>query len=162
MTTPSDLEVRFLRRFEAPRALLFDAWTRPEHVRHWWDPSGAELAVCEIDLRPGGLFRWVNRGECGPGHAFLGTYQEIVPMHRLVFAVPTDSQDSIATLLFEDVDGATCLDMTIRCSSGMERNALLDRHVDVGTAKTLENLARYLPHLAEEGPARTQFPPGPA
>ena len=57
VATPSDREIVITRAFDAPRTVVFDAWTKAEHVAHWWDPSGAPLAVCEIDLRPAGAFR---------------------------------------------------------------------------------------------------------
>src|SRR3954471_6577260 len=63
VTLPSDREIVITRSFDAPRALVFEAWTRPEHVAQWWDPSGAPLAACEIDLRPNGAFRFVNQSQ---------------------------------------------------------------------------------------------------
>jgi uncharacterized protein YndB with AHSA1/START domain len=74
-----------------PRAVVFEAWTNAEHVRHWWDPSGAPLSVCEIDLRPNGVFRWVNRGANGVDYRFMGTYREIVVPERQVFTARTFS-----------------------------------------------------------------------
>ena len=56
ITTPGDSQIVVTRLFDAPRALVFEAWTKAEHVVHWWDPSGTPLAVCEIDLRPNGAF----------------------------------------------------------------------------------------------------------
>src|SRR6516162_7976705 len=80
ITTPGDRQIVVARLFDAPRALVFEAWTKTEHVARWWDPSRVPLAVCEIDLRPGGAFRWLNRSpDGGEGHAFCGTYREISP-----------------------------------------------------------------------------------
>ena len=62
VTTPTDREIVLTRIFDAPRAVVFEAWTKAEHVANWWDPSGVPLSVCEIDLRPNGAFRWVNSG----------------------------------------------------------------------------------------------------
>jgi uncharacterized protein YndB with AHSA1/START domain len=61
VTTPTDHEIVLTRIFDAPRAVVFEAWTKAEHVANWWDPSGVPLSVCEIDLWPNGAFRWVNR-----------------------------------------------------------------------------------------------------
>ena len=78
ITTPGDRQIVMTRLFDAPRAVVFEAWTKAEHVTHWWDPSGVPLAVCEIDLRPNGAFRWVNRApDGGEGHSFSGIYREI-------------------------------------------------------------------------------------
>src|SRR4051794_32440818 len=69
---PSDREIVVTRVFEAPRKVVFDAWTKREHVTQWWDPNGTPLAVCEIDLRPSGAFRFVNSGPDGMKHPFAG------------------------------------------------------------------------------------------
>ena len=149
VTTPSDREIVLTRTFRAPRAVVFEAWTRAEHVTQWWDPSGVPLTVCEIDLRPNGAFRWVNSAH-GGDDAFTGTYREIPAPERLVFnlrSLPLSS-DSIATLIFSEDDGKTELTMTIECKSVEDRDALLEMRMDVGTARTLENLAEYLDKIA--------------
>ena len=146
ITTPGDRQIVITRLFDAPRALVFEAWTKAEHVARWWDPSGVPLAVCEIDLRPTGTFRWVNRApDGGEGHAFCGTYREISPPARLVFG---SSPDQFATLVFTEEGKKTRLTMTIECATRQERDALLQMRVDAGTAQTLENLAAYLPRIA--------------
>src|SRR5262245_19381185 len=91
VTTPSDEEVCFTRLFDAPRELVFEAMTKPEHVREWWGRlgDGYSVPVCEIDLRVGGKWRFVNKhpnGEVG----FRGEYREIVPPSRLVFTETMD------------------------------------------------------------------------
>jgi uncharacterized protein YndB with AHSA1/START domain len=141
---PSEREIVITRAFDAPRALVFEAWTKAEHVAHWWDPSGVPLAICEIDLRPGGVFRFVNNGPDGAKYPFAGKYREIVPPERLVFAPQNSPSDSEATLIFDELEGKTKLTMTIRCASKDDRDALLKMRVDVGTAKTLDNLEEYL------------------
>ena len=143
VTLPSDREIVITRAFDAPRALVFEAWTRPEHVTQWWDPSGAPLEACEIDLRPGGAFRFLNAG--GMGHAFAGAYREIEPPSRLVFATRSPSGgESLGTLEFAARGERTMLTMTMRCETKADRDALLAMRVDAGTVRTLENLGRYL------------------
>ena len=142
VTLPSDREILIVRAFAAPRAVVFEAWTRPEHVRQWWDPGGEPLASCDIDLRPDGAFRFVPRGK----PPFSGTYREIVPPERLVFstvATPSGAA-SIGTLLFEECDGRTLVHLTIACASRADRDALLEMRVDAGTRQTLENLDLYI------------------
>ena len=147
ITTPSDRQIVVTRLFDAPRALVFEAWTKAEHVAHWWDPSGVPLAVCEIDLRPGGAFRWVNRAPDGrEGHSFSGIYREIAPPERLAFTPPS-SPEQVSTLVFTEEGKKTKLTMTIACASKEERDAMLRMRVDAGTAQTLENLAAYLPTM---------------
>src|SRR5688500_11928262 len=84
LTFPSDREMVITRLFNAPRKLVFEASTKPEHVRQWWGPRGTSLAVCEIDLRPGGKWRYVIRGADGQEFAFSGVYREIVAPERMV------------------------------------------------------------------------------
>jgi uncharacterized protein YndB with AHSA1/START domain len=140
---PGDRQIVVTRLFDAPRALVFEAWTKAEHVVHWWDPSGAPLAVCEIDLRPNGAFRFVNRAPNGvEGHSFSGTYREIAPPGRLVLG--SASGPGFSTLVFAEEGKKTRLTMTIECASRQDRDALLQMRVDAGTARTLENLATYL------------------
>ncbi|MER8781166.1 SRPBCC domain-containing protein [Mesorhizobium sp. M1006] len=77
------------RVLAAPCEQVFEAWTQPEHVACWWDPSGEPLAQCEIDLRPGGAFRFVNRHPPG-ANQFAGVYREIAPPRHLVFEAGGD------------------------------------------------------------------------
>ncbi|MCU1258669.1 MAG: hypothetical protein JWO80_1554 [Bryobacterales bacterium] len=150
VTTPTDREIVMTRIFDAPRSVVFEAWTKAEHVAHWWDPSGVPLAACEIDLRPNGAFRWVHGGADGEEYAFTGTYREITPPERLVFATRMflSSPESVGTLVFAEERGKTKLTMTIECHSIEDRDALLKMRVDAGTARTLENLAEYLHKIA--------------
>ena len=142
--TIGDRQIVITRLFDAPRALVFEAWTKAEHVLHWWDPSGVPLAVCEIDLRPNGAFRWVNCApDGGTGHSFSGIYREIAPPQRLVLGSPTNP-DQVSTLVFTEEGEKTRLTITIDCATEEERDALLQMRVDAGTAQTLNNLAAYL------------------
>jgi uncharacterized protein YndB with AHSA1/START domain len=145
VTLPTDREILLTRTFEAPRAAVFDAWTKAKHVKHWWDPSGIPLSSCEIDLRPGGSFRWVNSAHGGE-HAFAGVYREITPPERLVFTVKLfpSSAGALTELIFSEEGSQTKLTMRIECASIEDRDALLQMRVDAGTGRTLENLAMYL------------------
>jgi uncharacterized protein YndB with AHSA1/START domain len=147
VTLPSDTEILIVRDFAAPRAIVFEAWTKPEHVAQWWDPSQEPLASCDIDFRPNGAFRFVPRGAKPP---FSGTYREIVPPERLVFStvVAPSGAESIGILLFEERDGRTTLRLTIACGSKTDRDALIEMRVAAGTAQTLENLNEYAGRLA--------------
>ena len=139
------------RIFDAPRELVFDAYTKPELLTRWMGVMpGWTFAVCEIDLRPNGAFRWVHRGAGGGAYSFTGTYREITPPERLVFATRMfpSSPESVGTLVFAEERGKTKFTMTIECHSIEDRDALLRMRVDAGTARTLENLAEYLHKIA--------------
>ena len=146
MALPSARTIVITRTFAAPRPVVFDAWTMSEHVAHWWDLGGAPLARCEIDLRPGGAFRFVAAAGPGALHPFTGTYREVVRPRRLVMVTPGPSPDSesVGTLVFDERDGTTTLTLTIESASEADRDALLRMRVDAGTRQTLENLADYL------------------
>jgi uncharacterized protein YndB with AHSA1/START domain len=146
VTTPSERDIVITRTFDAPRTVVFEAWTQAEHVGQWWDPSGTPLSVCEIDLRPNGVFRWVSGGPDGAGHSFTGTYREISAPARLVFTTRMSpaGAESVGTLVFSEHEGKTTLTITIHCNSMAERDALLEMRVDVGTVRTLDNLAEHL------------------
>jgi uncharacterized protein YndB with AHSA1/START domain len=142
---PSDREIVITRAFDAPRTVVFDAWTKVEHVAQWWDPNRVPLAVCEIDLRPSGAFRFVNQGPDGVKHPFTGIYREIAPPTRLTFTTRSPSGgESVGTLVFSEHEGRTTLTMTIACQSMADRDALLEMRIDVGTTRTLDNLDEYL------------------
>ena len=145
ITLSGDRVIQLTRTFEAPRSFVFDAWTNPEHVRYWWDPTGVPLTCCEIDLRPGGLFRWVNNAHYGE-QVFAGTYREITRPERLVFTVKIlpSSPEALTTLIFREEGSQTKLKLTIECASMADRDALLRMRVDEGTHRTLESLAAYL------------------
>ena len=145
LTLPSDLEIRIVRAFAAPREIVFDAWTKPDQVAQWWDPTGERLVSCTIDLRPNCSFRFHPRG----APPFVGVYREIVPPERLVFStvIAPSGADATGTLLFEDRGRRTILTLRLTCASKAERDALLEMRVDIGTLHTLENLNEYVARL---------------
>jgi uncharacterized protein YndB with AHSA1/START domain len=85
LTVPSDREIVLARVFDAPRRLVWEAYTKPEHVPHWYGLRGSVMPVCEIDLRPGGAWRYVVRESDGAEYAFRGEFREVVPPERLVY-----------------------------------------------------------------------------
>ena len=143
VTTPSDRQVVITRTFNAPRSVVFDAWTKPEHVTQWWDPSGKPLERCEIDLRAGGEFQFVNRGS---EHVFGGIYREITPPERLTFTTHVGGLRAEVTgrLQFREHEDKTTVVITMECKSQADRDALLAMRIDAGTVRSLENLAAYV------------------
>ena len=127
------------RMFAASREQVFAAWTRPEHVKCWWDPTGRPLAECEIDLRPGGAFRFVNQ-QTGAAHQFVGLYREIAPPDYLVFEV----MGATGRVVLDEIGGKTRLTVRIECGSATHLEQYLKMGIDAGTAKTLDNLVAYI------------------
>ncbi len=136
--------IRFVRSFDAPAELVFEAWTRPEHLRCWWDAAGGLLAVCEIDLRPGGTFRFVSKGH--PDMPFTGVYLEITPPYRLVF----EALNSTGRVQFASTGDKTRMTVEIACKSAEQLERFLQIGVAAGTSQTLDNLVAY---MAREGVA---------
>lgn len=130
--------IRMTRVFDAPRADIFEAWTKPEHVTCWWDAAGEPLTICEIDLRPGGAFKFVTRGQ--PYMAFTGAYHEIAPPERLVF----EANGAMGRVLLQDVAGQTHMRVEIECGSAEQLEQYLKMGVDTGTSQTLDNLVAYV------------------
>lgn len=129
VTTPSDDEIRMTRLFDAPPSLVFEAMSRPEHVREWWGRlgDGYSVPVCEIDLRVGGKWKFVNRHPNGEA-TFYGEYLEIDAPGRLVFTeIFADFPDSPSTVTSELVaDGAkTRFTATVRYASKDVRDMVM-------------------------------------
>lgn len=110
---PADRVLVITRNFNAPRALVFRAWTKPEHLVRWWGPSGFTLPFCETDFRVGGNYRYCMRAPNGDDHWVWGTFREIVEPERLVFTWERDTPagtvtpHSVVTLTFDDEGART-------------------------------------------------------
>ncbi|EYD76584.1 hypothetical protein Rumeso_01864 [Rubellimicrobium mesophilum DSM 19309] len=128
----------FQRRIPASPERLFDAWTRPEQVRQWWDPSGRELAECEIDLRVGGLLRFVNAGP--ESFPFEGRFQQIDRPHGFAF----DALGAAGSVRFVPDGEVTEMTVVIRCASPEHLQQFVQMGVADGTSRTLDNLASYV------------------
>lgn len=150
VTFPSDREVVLTRQFDAPRALVFEAWTRPEHVAKWYGCHGSSLVSCEIDLRIGGAWRYVLRHE-GKDFEMRGVYREIVRPERLVYTeIFGEFPDSVAVVAaaFQDVAGRTRLVTHVAYESPEVLQAVLAVGMQEGAAQTYERLELHLASMA--------------
>ncbi|MCU1307593.1 MAG: hypothetical protein JWN45_2288 [Acidobacteriaceae bacterium] len=156
ITTPSDREIAMTRVFDAPRKLVFDAYTKPELVKQWLGVFGGwSLAVCEIDLRVGGRYRWEWQGSDGKKMGVSGVYREIVPAKRLVntelFDDPWYEGEALITSVFVEQGGKTTFTATMLYSSKETRDAVLKSPMETGVAKSYDKLAELLAStLAQE------------
>ena len=144
VTTPSDREIRMTRLFSAPRHLVFEAMTKPEHVKQWWGRlgDGYSVPVCEIDLRVGGAWRFVNRHPKGEA-AFYGEYREIAPPGRLVFTEIFEQFPdtvSVVTTEFTDEDGKTRMTATVRYPSREVRDMVMASGMSRGAGISYDRL----------------------
>jgi uncharacterized protein YndB with AHSA1/START domain len=144
VTTPSDQEIRMTRLFGAPRQFVFEAMTKPEHVKQWWGRlgEGYSVPVCEIDLRVGGAWRFVNRHPKGEV-VFYGEYREITPPSRLVFTeIFAQFPDSVSVVTAEltDEDGKTRMTATVRYPSLDVRDMVLSSGMSHGAGISYDRL----------------------
>jgi uncharacterized protein YndB with AHSA1/START domain len=157
LTTPNDFEIVLTREFDAPRSLVFEVWTQPEHIKNWWGPCVLTMTVCEIDLRVGGSYRFVTRDPQGVEHPFKGIYKEIVPPERLVSTQIYDVEpysifEALVTAVFEDVDGRTRTTQTIRHQTKEARDGHLGAGMEWGAAESFDRLEEILARLQGERP----------
>lgn len=145
VTTLGDREIVMRRAFDAPRALVFEAYTRPELLRRWlFGPPGWEMTVCEVDLRVGGAYRYEWRGPDGERMGVGGVHREIVPPERLVVTQLFDQDwtggEAISTLVLTERNGRTTLTNTLRYSSTEARDAVLKSPMEHGVAAGYDRL----------------------
>ena len=150
------------RVLDAPRALVFRAWTDPAQLARWWGPSGFTTPVSEVDLRPGGAWRIVMRSPDGVDYPLRGVYREIVEPERLVYTVnlqehPTEwreqierdaggevTHESVDTVTFEVQDGRTLVTVRSRFTSRAVRDAMVKMGMHEGWSETLDRLAELV------------------
>jgi uncharacterized protein YndB with AHSA1/START domain len=149
VTTPSDREIAMTRVFDAPRRLVFDAYTKPELVKRWLlGPPGWTMPVCEIDLRVGGSYRYVWHGQNGSAMGMRGIYREIVPAERIVctesFDDPWYEGEAVGTTVFVERGGKTTLTTTVLYASKEIRDAVLKSPMEQGVAASYDRLADLL------------------
>src|SRR3954466_4569823 len=130
--------IRFVRDVEAPPARVFAAWTKPEQLAQWWDATGEKLAACDIDLRPGGAFRFTTRHH--PDKPFTGVYCEIGPPTLLVF----EANGARGKVMLAERAGGTRMTVEIACRSPDHLAQFVAMGVAAGTSRTLDNLASHL------------------
>ena len=151
VTTPSDAEIRMTRLFDAPRHLVFEAMSKPEHVKQWWGclGDGYSVPVCEIDLRVGGRWRFVNRHPKGEA-AFHGEYKEIQPPDRIVFTeIFEDFPDAVSLVTSElkEEDGKTRMTVTVRYPSKEVRDIVIATGMARGAGISYDRLEDLLARL---------------
>jgi uncharacterized protein YndB with AHSA1/START domain len=147
--TPSDFEIVMTRMFDAPRHLVFDAMTQPEHVRHWLGCPEMPMTICEIDLRVGGAYRFTLRSPEGRETTLQGTYREVVRPERVVFVerilMPEfTTPEYQVTSAFADIGGRTKLITTILHSSKENRDGHLNSGIERGVTPAYDRLAEIV------------------
>jgi uncharacterized protein YndB with AHSA1/START domain len=149
VSTPSDREIAGARVFDAPRGLVFDAFTKPELLQRWLGlRAGWTLPVCEVDLRPGGAYRWVWRGPDGTEMGVGGIYREVVRPERViateVWDRPWYAGKGQVKVEFTEQDGKTTMVTTVLYETGEIRDSVLKTPMTAGMAESYDKLAELL------------------
>jgi uncharacterized protein YndB with AHSA1/START domain len=153
VTLPTDEQILIEREFDAPRHLVYRAYTTPELVTRWWHAKRGEVTLVEIDLRAGGKWRYVMVATDGSEVGFHGEYHEVVPDERLVATevyegLPEEvSEEDAATLnttTFAEADGRTTLTILVQAKSKVSRDAIIESGMEDG----LEDALELLEHVA--------------
>jgi uncharacterized protein YndB with AHSA1/START domain len=147
VTLPTDEQILITREFDAPRHLVYRAWTTPELVRRWWTARRGEMTIAEIDLRVGGTWRYVMIANGGFEVGFHGEYREIVPNERIVSTEVYEGMpdaEALDTVTFTEVDGRTTLTMLVQHTSKRDR----DMHIESGMEDGMQDAMDLLEQVA--------------
>ena len=146
VTLPTDEQILITREFDAPRHLVYKAWTTPELVKRWWSGRRGTVTLAEIDLRVGGQWRYVMDAQGGFEVAFHGEYREIVPNERLVSTeayegIPdADEHAALNTLTLTEVDGRTILEVLVEHPTKQGRDMHIESGMEGGLQEALDRL----------------------
>jgi uncharacterized protein YndB with AHSA1/START domain len=141
----TEREIVFTCRFQRSARLLFEAWTKPEHLRQWWGCEGSTITHCAVDLHVGGFWSLVMRMPDGSDHPFHGVYREILPPHRLVYTECYEmpqygSPEWLTTVTFDELQAETIVTHTVQHKSREFRDGHLQAGMQQGIIQTLTRL----------------------
>jgi uncharacterized protein YndB with AHSA1/START domain len=150
VTLPEDTQILITREFDAPKELVYRAYTEPDLVRRWWHANRGEITVCDIDLRVGGQWRWVMEAPGFGEVAFHGEYREIVPNERLVATEvfePFPDAGALNTLTLTEDNGRTTLTLLVEHQEKAHRDAHIESGMEDGLQDALDLLERVAVEL---------------
>jgi uncharacterized protein YndB with AHSA1/START domain len=153
VTLPGDRQILITREFDAPKDLVFRAWTTPDLVERWWTAKRGRMTVAEIDLRVGGRWRYVMRTEDDVEVGFHGEYREIVPNERLVSTevyegIPdAEEHAALNTLTLTETDGRTTLRILVEHATQEGRDAHIESGMEAGLQDALDLLEQVASSL---------------
>jgi uncharacterized protein YndB with AHSA1/START domain len=146
VTLPSDTQILITREFNAPRHLIYRAWTTPELIKRWWSAKRGEVTQADVDLRVGGKWRWVIMTDRDFEVAFHGEYRELVPNERIVYTevfegVPNGDDDpAVVTMILAEKAGRTVMTQLSQLSSQATRDAILESGMEAGMQDAMDLL----------------------
>lgn len=154
VTLPTDTQILITRDFNAPKHLVYQAWTTPELIKRWWSAKRGEVTIADVDLRVGGRWRWVMMTGDGFEVAFHGEYRELIPNERIVCTevyegMPEVDAESLNTMTFTEQDGRTTLTILVQHKSQEHRDAHINSGMEAGMQDALDLLEEVVRGLME-------------
>jgi uncharacterized protein YndB with AHSA1/START domain len=143
VTLPAEKQILIRREFDAPKHLVYQAWTTPELVERWWSGHRGEVTSVDIDLRVGGTWRYVMVATGGFEVAFHGEFREIVPNERIVTTEVYEGApegEALNTLTFTELDGRTILSILVEHTSSEHRDAHINSGMEAGMQEAMDLL----------------------
>jgi uncharacterized protein YndB with AHSA1/START domain len=143
VTLPTDTEILITREFDAPRHLVYKAWTTPELIKRWWSGDRGKVTLAEVDLRVGGTWRYVMTANGGFEVAFHGEFREIVPNERIVSTEVFEGMPDAGALninTFTEKDGRTTLTLLVQHASQEHRDAHINSGMEGGMQEAMDHL----------------------
>jgi uncharacterized protein YndB with AHSA1/START domain len=149
VTLPAEDQILITREFDAPKHLVYKAFTTPELVKRWWNAKRGEVTIAEIDLRVGGAWRYVMVADGGLEVGFHGEYREIVPNERIVSTeiyeglpegVSEEEGATVNTATFTEAEGRTTLTILVQAPSKVTRDAIIDSGMEAGMQDAMDLL----------------------
>ncbi|MGH2591427.1 MAG: SRPBCC family protein [Actinomycetota bacterium] len=148
VTLPEDTQILIVREFDAPKHLVYRAYTEPDLIKRWWSGERGEVVSAEVDLRVGGSWRYVMLANEGFEVAFHGTFREIVPNERLVTTevfegAPVEDEEKDAAVnfvTFEETDGRTTLTTLVECHTREVRDIIIESGMEGGMQEAMDKL----------------------
>jgi uncharacterized protein YndB with AHSA1/START domain len=152
VTLPTDTQILVTREFDAPKHLVYEAWTTPELIKRWWSGDQGEVTIAEVDLRVGGTWRYVLVTGDGFEVAFHGEYRQIVPNERVVTTevyegVPETDGDVVCTYTFTEIDGRTMLTLLVDHPNEEIRDMVIDSGMETGMQEAWDHLEQVAASL---------------
>ena len=144
---PGTHEIQITRSFDAPRELVYKAFTDPDAVRRWWGLRGSETDVDELEARPGGRWRFVQRDGSGGEEGFHGVYHDAVAPERIVYTFEYEGMPGhvlLETIILEEQDGKTRMTDSSVFQSVADRDGMLQSGMESGAAESMDRLDEYL------------------
>ena len=143
VTLPSDTQILITREFDAPRHLVYKAWTTPDLIKRWWHAKRGTVTSAHVDLRVGGTWRWVMAVDRGFEVVFHGEYREIVPDERLVYTEVYEGAPeaaAVVTMTFTEQDGRTLVSLLAQHEKKEHRDAHINSGMEAGMQDALDLL----------------------